>query len=46
MSADNQFKKSTVLKTGQRFSHTFATTGIYSYFYSILPRMTGKIIDK
>src|SRR6266478_4166043 len=45
-SADNQFKKSTVLKTGQSFSHTFATTGTYSYFCSIHPRMTGKIIVK
>ncbi len=43
-SADNRFKKSTVLKTGQSFSHTFATTGTYSYFCSIHPRMTGKII--
>ncbi|HEV3147867.1 MAG TPA: cupredoxin domain-containing protein [Chthoniobacterales bacterium] len=45
-SADNQFKKSTVLKTGQTFSHTFAATGTYSYFCSIDPRMTGKIIVK
>jgi len=45
-SADNQFKKSNVLKTGQGFSHTFATTGTYSYFCSIHPRMTGKIIVK
>src|SRR4029079_8073464 len=30
-SADNQFKKSSVVKTGQTFSHTFATTGTYSY---------------
>ena len=45
-SADNQFKKSTVLKTGQSFSHTFATTGTYSYFCSIHPRMRGKIIVK
>ena len=45
-SADKQFKKSPVLKTGQSFSHTFATTGTYSYFYSIHPRMTGKIIVK
>jgi Icc protein len=43
-SADNQFKKSPVLKTGQRFSNTFATAGTYSYFCSIHPRMTGKII--
>ncbi|MFZ3377791.1 MAG: cupredoxin family copper-binding protein [Chthoniobacterales bacterium] len=45
-SADEQFKKSPVLKTGQRFSNTFATTGTYSYFCSIHPRMTGKIIVK
>jgi plastocyanin len=45
-SADNQFKKSPLLKTGQSFSHTFAATGIYSYFCSIHPRMKGKIIVK
>ena len=43
-SADDQFKSSTVLKTGQSFSHTFGKTGTYSYFCSIHPRMTGKII--
>jgi plastocyanin len=45
-SADDQFKKSPVLKTDQRFSNNFATTGTYSYFCSIHPRMTGKIIVK
>jgi plastocyanin len=45
-SADNQFKKSTVLKTGQTFSNTFTAAGTYSYFCSIHPRMTGKIIAK
>jgi plastocyanin len=45
-SVDNQFKKSPVLKTGQRFSNTFATAGIYSHCCSIHPRMTGKIIVK
>ena len=45
-SADNQFKKSPLLKTGQSFSHTFATTGSYPYLCSIHPRMTGKIIIK
>ena len=45
-SADDQFKKSPVLKAGQRFSNTFATAGTYSYFCSIHPRMTGKIIVK
>jgi plastocyanin len=45
-SADDHFKKSPVLKTGQSFSNTFATAGTYSYFCSIHPRMTGKIIVK
>jgi plastocyanin len=45
-SADNQFKKSPVLKTGQRFSKAFAAAGTYSYFCSIHPRMTGKIVVK
>src|SRR5260370_41992223 len=44
MSADDQFKKSPVLKTGQRFSNSFATAGTYSYLCSIHPRMTGKVI--
>jgi len=41
-SADNQFQKSAGLKSGQSFSHTFVTTGTYSYFCSIHPRMTEK----
>ena len=41
-SADNQFQKSAVLKSGQSFSHTFVTTGTYSYFCSIHSRMTEK----
>ena len=45
-STDDQFKKSPVLKTGQRFSNTFATAGTYSYFCSIHPRMTAQIIVK
>ena len=45
-SADDQFKKSPLLKAGQRFSNAFATAGTYSYFCSIHPRMTGKIIVK
>lgn len=45
-SDDNQFKKSPVLTTGERFSTTFATAGTYSYFCSIHRRMTGKIIVK
>ncbi len=45
-SADDQFKKSPALKTGQRFSNTFATARTYSYFCSIHPRMTAQIIVK
>jgi plastocyanin len=45
-SDDDQFNKSPLLKTGQSFSNAFATTGTYSYFCSIHPRMTGKIIVK
>jgi plastocyanin len=46
VSADNQFQKSPALKTGQSFSYSFTTTGIYSYYCSIHPRMAGKIIVK
>jgi plastocyanin len=45
-SADNQFKKSPVLKAGEHFANTFAKPGTYPYFCSIHPRMTGKIIVK
>jgi plastocyanin len=45
-SADNQFQKSTLSQPGQSFSDTLATGGTYSYFCSIHPRMTGKIIVK
>jgi plastocyanin len=46
MSDDDQFNKSPLLKTGQSFSNIFGTAGTYSYFCSIHPRMTGKIIVK
>jgi plastocyanin len=45
-SADNRFSKSPVLKPGQSFSNTFPAAGTYSYFCSIHPRMTGKIVVK
>ena len=45
-SVDNWFQKAAVLKSGQSVSHTFVTTGTYSYFCSIHPRITGKIIVK
>jgi len=43
-SADHRFQKSPVVEPGQSFSQTFAAAGTYSYFCSIHPRMTGKII--
>ena len=45
-SADDQFKKSAALDTDESFSHTFTTAGSYTYFCSIHPHMTGKIIVK
>ena len=45
-SADNRFSKSPALKPGQSFSNTFPAVGTYSYFCSIHPRMTGKIVVK
>jgi plastocyanin len=45
-STDKRFPKSPVLKPGQSYSSNFAAVGTYSYFCSIHPRMTGKIIVK
>ena len=45
-SADDQFKKSAALDTDESFSHTFTAAGSYTYFCSIHPHMTGKIIVK
>jgi plastocyanin len=41
-SSSIQFKKSALLKTGQSFPHTFATTPTYSYLCSIHPHVTEK----
>ena len=35
--------KSPVLDTDEQFSHRFAAAGIYQYFCSLHPRMTGAI---
>jgi len=43
MSNDKKFK-SGVLDTDERFSFTFSAPGAYSYFCSVHPHMTGKII--
>ena len=45
-STDKRFPKSPVMKPGQSYSNKFAAAGTYSYFCSIHPRMTGKIIVK
>jgi plastocyanin len=34
------------LDTDESFSHTFTAAGNYTYFCSIHPHMTGKIIVK
>ena len=36
--------KSKVLDTDEKFSFTFSKPGTYSYFCSIHPKMTGKVI--
>jgi Icc protein len=39
-----KFLPSKVLDTDQRFSHTFKERGVYDYYCSIHPKMTGKVI--
>jgi plastocyanin len=43
VSEDKAFK-SKVLDTDENFSYTFAKPGTYSYYCSIHPKMTGKIV--
>ena len=45
VSTDKVFK-SKVLDTDERFSFTFAKPGQFSYFCSLHPHMTGKIVVK
>src|SRR5579859_583175 len=42
--ADDKSFKSKVLDTDEAFSYTFSKPGTYSYFCSIHPKMTGKIV--
>ena len=44
--ATNGAFKSKVLDTDDRFSFTFAKAGQFSYFCSLHPHMTGKIVVK
>jgi plastocyanin len=43
VSPEQKFK-SPVLDTDEKFSHTFAAAGIYKYYCSIHPRMTGQVV--
>jgi amicyanin len=43
-SGDDKFAKSPVIDTDQTFSHTFTSAGSYTYFCTIHPHMTGKVI--
>lgn len=41
---DDKTIKSKALDTDEKFSFTFSKPGTYSYFCSIHPKMTGKIV--
>lgn len=43
--SDGTFK-SKAMDTDEKFSYTFAKPGTYSYFCSIHPKMTGKVVVK
>ena len=43
VSEDKSFK-SKVMDTDENFSYTFTKPGTYSYFCSIHPKMTGKVV--
>src|SRR5271157_1248641 len=42
--SDDKSFKSKVLDTDEKFSFTFTKAGTYSYFCSIHPKMTGKVV--
>jgi plastocyanin len=44
VSAGQPLEMLPILKAGQAFSRTFATAGTYSYFCSVHPGVTGKIV--
>jgi plastocyanin len=44
VSDDKTTFKSKALDTDDNFSHTFSKAGTYSYFCSIHPKMTGKVV--
>ena len=42
--SDDQSFKSKAMDTDEAYSHTFTKPGTYSYFCSIHPHMTGKVV--
>ncbi len=44
VSEDKSTFKSKALDTDDNFSYTFSKAGTYSYFCSIHPKMTGKVV--
>ncbi|HEY7402504.1 MAG TPA: cupredoxin family copper-binding protein [Candidatus Angelobacter sp.] len=42
--ADDKSFKSKVMDTDEGFSYTFTKPGTYTYFCSIHPKMTGKVV--
>jgi plastocyanin len=42
--SDDKIFKSKVLDTDEKFSYTFTKPGTYSYFCSVHPKMTAKIV--
>lgn len=44
VSAEQPLEMPPILRAGQAFSRTFATAGTYSYFCSVHPSVTGKIV--
>ena len=42
--SDDKSFKSKVLDTDEEFTYTFTKPGTYSYFCSIHPKMTGKVV--
>jgi plastocyanin len=45
VAVDKSFR-SKVLDTGESYTFTFTTAGVFTYFCSIHPQMTGKVIVK
>jgi plastocyanin len=46
VTSDDKFFVSRAMDTDDKFSFTFQTRGTYSYYCSVHPKMTGKVIVK